>query len=396
MIHLITGSPGTGKTLWTVDEPILGELTKQAKKKSQGIHTFDYLVGEEVIDEEMSLNNDSKNVTKKLVYRSLDVERPIYTNINGLNIQNVHKIPEDNYDFRQFPEGSIVIYDECQQLPSFKSSRSQPDEIVEALQVHRHKGYDIYFITQSPSFVNKYVKDVVGRHIHFRSLVAGVQSVGYQWSECQDNPSSETAKRIVERKINFFYPKRLFGLYKSTVLDTHRNSLWETIKLHKFKIAPFLLGGLGILWSVYNFLYGGFFFPTEDKDKKAPSTAVEGSTVNKVSQVPSVVASVPAQSEQVQQVYNLNQNNEVQYEANRVAMYWEMDGVSVCFNTFGQRLNMPEPQCKLYSNPTMFSPSYNDLKARIQQTSVNKSSNEPEDKTKTTGNNAQPQKETKS
>lgn len=33
MITLVTGSPGTGKTLWTVDEPILGELTTQAKKK---------------------------------------------------------------------------------------------------------------------------------------------------------------------------------------------------------------------------------------------------------------------------------------------------------------------------------------------------------------------------
>lgn len=357
------------------------------------------MVGEEIIEEEMSLTNDSKNVTKKLIYRSLDVERPIYTNINGLNIQNVHKIPEDNYDFRQFPEGSIVIYDECQQLPSFKASRSQPDEIVEALQVHRHKGYDIYFITQSPSFVNKYVKDVVGRHIHFRSLVAGVQSVGYQWSECQDNPSSETAKRIVERKINFFYPKRLFGLYKSTVIDTHRKSLWETIKLHKWKIAPFAFGVVALLWSISSVLTGGFFKFSAEEDKKTPSTAVEGSNAKLAPPAPPVATAVATepQSVQVTQTYNIAQMSEVQYESVRVAQYWEMDGISVCFNRWGQRLNLPQAECKLYSNPTMFAPSYSDLKASIQQTSTSKqSSNEPEDKSRQTGDNAKPQKENQS
>lgn len=269
MMTLITGRPGNGKTLLATDKYILQELEEQVKKIAKGERTFDYLVGEEVIQDSTNITNDEKSVLKKQVYRSLDVERPIYSDINGLNITNVRPIPDDNYDYRQFPKGSIIIYDEAQRRDSFKASRTQPDDIVTSLQTHRHHGYDIIFITQSPSFLNKYVKDLIGHHVHLKSLVKGRSSVGYEWSECQDNPSSETAKRICENKFTYFYPKRIFGMYKSTVVDTHRQSLVATLMYHKWKIAPFAFAAVAISYSLFTGANSSFFqFSTEEKKKK--------------------------------------------------------------------------------------------------------------------------------
>lgn len=62
MITLITGVPGSGKTLYAVYKHVVGELEKQQKNKGG---TFDYLVGEEVVADELSIAQDVKTVTVK-------------------------------------------------------------------------------------------------------------------------------------------------------------------------------------------------------------------------------------------------------------------------------------------------------------------------------------------
>lgn len=387
MITLVTGSPGTGKTLYTVEKFILGELEKQSKAVQAGELSFDYCVSEKVVDSSMSLNQDTRVEKVEKVFRSLNIERPIYSNINALNIENVKTIDEDDYDYNKYPEGSVIIYDECQKLPSFASKTRTPDAIVESLQTHRHHGYDIIFITQSPSFINKYVKDVVGHHIHFRSLLKGRQSVGYEWSECQENPSSETSKRLVENKINFFYPKRLFGLYKSTVLDTHKQSILQTIILHKWKIAPIALGALAIAYAGFNVLNSNFFkFGNDTKSEVASQPTPSDLTKPKVTGNASAVAPIsppqaPQQSQQVNAVYNIGDMSEAQYEATRVAIAWDIDGVSMCYNKFGQRLNIDEAQCKLLANnASMFQPSYDRIQSSMTSSAKSKTSSSEETK----------------
>lgn len=363
MITLITGVPGAGKTLYAVYKHVVGELEKQSGNKGG---SFDYLVGEEIISDDLSIAQDVKTQTVRKVYRSIDVERPIYTDINGLMVENVKRIPNDNYDFNQFPEGSIIIYDECQQRDSFKASRTRPDHIVESLQTHRHKAYDIIFITQSPRFVNKYVLDNVGKHIHFQNKARGKGSVGRVWSEAQTNPSSEAAKKISENTINFFFPKRLFGLYRSTVKNTHKLEVpWK-------KLLPFGVGIVFLAVSGYRLLNDDFFnFGNKDKESETSAEVSQNAA-----QTPSDVSTVD--NPMMQPIEPVSKPDRYSYELNRVAMTVQIDNICYAKNKYGQRLNIPNSECLLYSNnASYFQPTFDTLNG-----SVSEDNSEPQNETK--------------
>ncbi len=66
MIYLVTGVPGSGKTLFSIG----------------------------------------------MIHDWLKEGRQVYADIEGLNIDGVEAAPDD---WRDNPEGSVVVYDECQQ-----------------------------------------------------------------------------------------------------------------------------------------------------------------------------------------------------------------------------------------------------------------------------------------
>jgi zona occludens toxin len=194
MIVLITGTPGSGKTLFAVSKIL--ELRKQHP------------------------------------------EREIYSDIDGLNIDDVERAPED---WRTTPDGSVVIYDEAQQHERFRSgSTVNKDEIVQALQVHRHTGHDIYFITQSPRFLNAFVLDLVGEHYHLhRPYGASLASV-YYWRSVRKQPQSQSSREVAENEFLFKYPKDLFQYYKSA--SQHNVKLKLPKKLFIIIAAILLIG----------------------------------------------------------------------------------------------------------------------------------------------------------
>lgn len=270
-------------------------------------------------------------------------------------VENVNPIPEDNYDFNQFPEGSIIIYDECQQRESFKASRTRPDDIVESLQTHRHKAYDIIFITQSPRFVNKYVFDNVGKHIHFQNHAKGKGSVGRVWSEAQANPSSEAAKKMAENTINFFFPKRLFGLYKSTVLNTHKLEIpWK-------KLLPFGIAAVFLSYSIYSIYTSDFFNFGNNETKEIETSADVSTNETKTSDDVSTVDN-PMMPSGAQQ----SPPDRYSYEMQRVAMTVQIDDICYAKNKYGQRLNISNQECLIYSNnASYFQPTFDTLNGSV-------------------------------
>lgn len=170
MIILITGTPGSGKTLFAVS---------------------------------------------KIMQYAKENKREIFADIDGLNIDGIEKSPED---WRETPDGSIVIYDEAQQHTRFAATRGQrsQDEIVQAMEVHRHTGHDIIFITQSPKFLHNHILDLVGEHYHLHRPYGASLATAYYWRRAVRNPASQTQKALVENEFLFKYPKDLFKVYKSS------------------------------------------------------------------------------------------------------------------------------------------------------------------------------------
>lgn len=180
MLRLITAVPGSGKTLYCV------------------------------------------SLIKKLL--ESDDPRFIYHNIIGLNIDSPFLLPAPS-DWRDVPDGSIIFYDECQEIfPSTGKAGRVDDSMLTDLETHRHRGLDIYFITQHPTFVHHHIRKLCGEHIHFYRSSGVSASVKYEWSHVCLEPNDRNEQRRANVSI-FKFDKALFKLYKSTVLNTHKFKL---------------------------------------------------------------------------------------------------------------------------------------------------------------------------
>lgn len=168
MITLITGAPGAGKTAALVD-----------------------------------------------LLSSIGKGRPVYVDgIPDLAVPHVDVSPlGDPHDWHNtVPDGSIIVIDEVQRVwrPRSPGSRVPPD--IEALETHRHKGIDLYIITQGPNLLDRNVRTLVGRHVHLRDI--GVLGrYWYEWPECCEQPATQYRSAPIKRRYRL--PKRAFSQYTS-------------------------------------------------------------------------------------------------------------------------------------------------------------------------------------
>lgn len=162
-----------------------------------------------------------------LIIEGLESGRPVFTNINGLiknKFPNPHLLSEAPDDWRDTPEGSLVIYDEAQQAHLYPSNAQRgkvEDERLTAMETHRHSGHDLVFITQAPTFVHHHIRKLVGEHVHlYRGRGIG-GAMRYEWSHTCDAPND---RREQERATSAFwkFPKEHFGYYTSAVMHTHK------------------------------------------------------------------------------------------------------------------------------------------------------------------------------
>ncbi len=193
MITLITGQPGAGKTLLTIDE----------LRKVQ--------------------------------------DRPIfYSGIPDL------KLPwqelKDPEQWHKSPPGSIVVIDEAQRVFRPRGNGATVPEHVSALETHRHTGIDLYVITQHPMLVDANVRRLAGLHRHvMRAFGAGVANV-HEWQEVNTQPDKTRKDSIVKTRA---YPKDVYNLYKSAEVHTHKVRL--PLRLLVLLVAPLILGAC--IWA---------------------------------------------------------------------------------------------------------------------------------------------------
>jgi len=205
MITLITAVPGSGKTLYTIG----------------------------------------------LINKALSEGRPVFHNINGLvykKFTNHHLLQESPDDWRDTPEGSLVVYDEAQQAHLYPSNAQRgkvEDARLTAMETHRHTGHDLIFITQAPTFVHHHIRKLVGEHIHlYRGRGLG-GAMRYEWSHTCDAPND---RREQERATAEFwkFPKEHFSFYTSAVMHTHKFKF--PVKIAAAFAAAFALAG----YSAFN------------------------------------------------------------------------------------------------------------------------------------------------
>lgn len=176
-ITLITGIPGSGKTLFAVNE---------LKK----------------FIEQNNVSDDPCN---------------IYCDITGLKISD---IPPPPLDWRETPPRSLLIYDEAQFHDEFKAGRGLTKyKQVEEMTIHRKTGHKLWFVTQDPSRLHNDILAMVEIHYHLERPYGAKLATIYQYRGAERKPSGVSVKQRAESKKLFNYDKRLFDLYESSQVD---------------------------------------------------------------------------------------------------------------------------------------------------------------------------------
>lgn len=203
MLFLITGQPGNGKTLYTLG---LVEAFRREQREKLGLD--------------------------RAVYQS---------GIPGLTLD--WQGLDDPKSWPSLPDGSIVVIDECQRVfPPRKTGAEVPPHVRE-FETHRHRGFDVFLITQHPQLLDIAVRKLTGRHYHLRRTFGQEVSTVLQWEEATDpNDRSARGKALTSR---FAFPKERYAWYKSAEVHTVKRSL---PKKPLFVLAGSVLAIAGLAW----------------------------------------------------------------------------------------------------------------------------------------------------
>lgn len=127
------------------------------------------------------------------------------------------------------PDGAIVVIDEAQRIFPPRSTGSRVPPHVQPFDTHRHRGLDIYLITQDPMLIDSFARNLAGEHLHVYRPFGTQQATVYRWEHVVD-PDSRTEKGLAVDKSFFRYPQESFGLYKSATVHTVKRKLpWKIV-----------------------------------------------------------------------------------------------------------------------------------------------------------------------
>lgn len=170
------------------------------------------------------------------------------TPVNGFEPEKHGVTPIDHIKIWQdLPDGSVIFCDEVQDYLGARSGRDVP-EWIQQLARHRHRGFDFIVTTQSPLFLDQFVRKLAKPHVHY-IRPWNMKGKRYRWDTVQNDPTTKTAKKAGQGELVTPNPE-VFKLYTSTVLDTHRASPpWKILGLGVVALLG-LIGGVTL--AVHN------------------------------------------------------------------------------------------------------------------------------------------------
>lgn len=122
--------------------------------------------------------------------------------------------------WQELPEGAVILCDEVQRYCGTDIGREAP-QWVQDFAIHRHSGKDLIFLTQAPGFLHPFARKLVQPHVNYHRPYNLGRSMRYTWESVQSDPASRTARNLGQSQM-VKTDKRVFDLYTSTVLDTHK------------------------------------------------------------------------------------------------------------------------------------------------------------------------------
>ncbi len=232
----------------------------------------------------------------KCIFDELNKGRQVYTNIVGIKIDGVISVSssiDDPFDWRDLPNGSVLVWDEAHEHPSFSEKdllkdykidesvfderiqaveartdistvmkkqfieninrdrkhalvkkKEQIRDIGQALLMHGHFGIEIYFITQRVTKLNTDVLASVTTHFVMRRKFGMDAALIWEFGEAMTTWSKSTAEIALNKRL-WRYPKYLYKFYTSSENHQVRKSM--PANLLGFVAIALLIFGVGFL-----------------------------------------------------------------------------------------------------------------------------------------------------
>ena len=201
-------------------------------------------------------------------------------------------------------------------------------EIGYALSMHRHFGFDIYLITQSPKKLASHILADVGSQLHLRRVFKMKRSTIYEFPEAHATVYKSIREDAINKTI-WKFPKHLYGTYTSTEVDTHKGNI----------PTKYIIILLIIFIGIPLYLARAFWLDPLFGHKKEEATVINPSKNVPIKNVePTNTQSIEQPKENLQEIENT-----------RVSMVIESSSDCVAKNSYGEILDITLDQCRLLS-----------------------------------------------
>lgn len=230
MIYLITGVPGSGKTLYAVSTLVQRLAAEKIKTKGaadgQRRVIVDGIKGLLIPHEPMAPGTED------------DDGNMIAGDGNGVWNWFEWCIP-----------GDVIVIDEVQRWWRPRGMGTKPPKMIKALETHRHMGVDFVIVTQNPMLIDQNVRRLVGRHQNVRRLFGMARAIIYDWDSC----SVDITRTKGATSTLWNYPKDAYKLYESSQLHTKQRQ-----KIPPWLIVPILaiVGGIVVAPMAFGTMKG--------------------------------------------------------------------------------------------------------------------------------------------
>ncbi len=260
MIYLITGVPGSGKTLYAVST-LVQKLAAEKIVNKEGIEQTRRVV----------VDGIKRRLTNWMAESKEDDKGNFTCEGDGLLTWSSWCQP-----------GDVLVIDEIQRYWRPRGMGVKPPVMIKDLETHRHKGVDFVIVTQNPMLIDQNVRRLVGRHCqHIRRILGMQRAIIYDWDGC-----SVDINRTKTATTSFFnYPKSAYALYKSSELHTKQRQ-----KVPPWLIVPVLaiVGGVALaptaIATMKNSVTGKGVTAAPSSAASAPRTGAVGQSGGDASQ----------------------------------------------------------------------------------------------------------------
>ncbi len=177
--------------------------------------------------------------------KPIDKQRHFYANIDGLQIDGVKQPPDD---WREVPNGSLIIYDEADLIDYYKASNNKNlSDVVRETKLARKRDIHIWFIVQHPNQLNVFIRRIIGEHIHARRPLGAEMTKLYYFPDVCDDPTDFLKQKKAEKTKLFHFPKDLYGIYDSADSGSNHRQKWRLPESYVKGIFFFLFLVIGAI-----------------------------------------------------------------------------------------------------------------------------------------------------